>query len=221
MRVSWVWLLLGLTTLAAADTRTVEAPAGLIELRISAPAGADISWEARQPLDLPLRVYESSQVVVFCQHTAGKVIIQSDVIDWDARQRSKTTWIVEIEGGNPDPVPPPTPTPTRFGLEKVSKEAMASVPPGESRTLAGALADNFRGVAAACAAGGIQDVDSALAEIKRLNRATLGESVRDWEQWLLVVGKQFDQLQNDGKITTVKDYGEALSEVALGLSSSG
>lgn len=95
---------------AAADTKTVQTSPGLIELRIAAPAGADVSWEAKQPFDLTFKTFEGSSVAVFCWHKSGTVVLSSDVIDWDARKRDKTTWIVNVDGDSPDP-PDPDPDP--------------------------------------------------------------------------------------------------------------
>lgn len=95
------------------EPQQLKATPGLIELRIDElPAGADITWEARQPLSLPFRTYENGAVIVF--HTAdsgvkpgGQIVVTSDVIDWEGRKRDKTSYIITIEG----PTPPPDPKP--------------------------------------------------------------------------------------------------------------
>lgn len=94
---------------------------GLVELRLpTVPPGADITWEARQPLDLDFRAYENGSVIVFYAGQPGQLVVTSDVIDWEKKARDKTSWIVTIEGKVPDvkpdpkpddpPTPPPTPT---------------------------------------------------------------------------------------------------------------
>lgn len=84
--------------------------AGLVELRLpTVPPGADITWEARQPLDLDFRAYENGSVIVFYAGQPGQLVVTSDVIDWDKKARDKTSWIVTIEGKLPDVKPDPKP----------------------------------------------------------------------------------------------------------------
>ena len=94
-----------------AEPQRISAKPGLIELRLSnAPDGADISWEARQPLTQEYRQYEKGEVLV-THATTGQLVFVSDVIDWENRKREKTTWIVDITSTPPSPGPAPEPQP--------------------------------------------------------------------------------------------------------------
>lgn len=214
------WLFV-IVSAACGDTRTVQAKPGLIELRIDAPAGADVSWESRQPLDLVIRTYEAGNVAIFCRHNAGRVVIVSDVIDWEARKRTKTTWLVDIDGESPsppsppDPEPPP-PEPTRYGLDRVASEALLAVPAG-SRSIAPAVASNFTTASGMIRAGGLRTIDAALEHVREANRAVFGSHRASWEPWLEKVGFAVDALQDAGKLKSVNDYADALTEIANGL----
>lgn len=94
-----------------AEPQRITAKPGLIELRLTtAPAGADISWEARQPLTAEYRQYEGGTVLV-THATTGQLVFVSDVIDWENKKREKTTWIVDITAVPPGPDVPPEPPP--------------------------------------------------------------------------------------------------------------
>ena len=96
--------------LMGGEPQRITSKAGLVELRLpSYQPGVDVTWEARQPLDLDFRTYEGGSVIVFYASQPGQLIVTSDVIDWDKKVRDKTSWIVTIEGKAPDPKPDPKP----------------------------------------------------------------------------------------------------------------
>lgn len=133
----------------AAGTERVTADLGLVELRLIAPAGADVSWDARKPLDLSWRSYEGGSVCVFCAHYKGTYVLLSDVIDWEARKRDKTTWIVTIgddpgPGPGPDPKPPPPATFADWVRGEVAKV------PATGRNLAAAIGQAYSAIADRC-----------------------------------------------------------------------
>ena len=106
-------VLLACSSLASADTQRVDAKPGLVELA-AGPFGdaVDVSWEARQPYTLEFKTYQLADgrsVAVF-YGLPGEYVVISDVIDWDARKRTKTTFIVNVEGDTPTP-PNPGPEP--------------------------------------------------------------------------------------------------------------
>lgn len=106
-----ITLLLSATALGEQIVMTV--PAGLVELRLpEVAAGADISWEAKQPLTLPYKgPYDNGSVIVFNAATPGQYVVTADVIDWEAKKRTKTNYIVTVEGSPPNPPQPPLPGP--------------------------------------------------------------------------------------------------------------
>jgi hypothetical protein len=217
--VPLLWLLLTCLPAGAAGTREVAVAPGLVVLRVEAAAGADISWEARQPMTLPLQTFEGATACVFCEHTVGRqVVVVSDVIDWDARKRDKTTWIVTV-GTGPTPVPPPVPPqpePADFGfVEFASKHASLIQSAGikHIRTVAG----NFSHAADAIREGKLLSLQSATDHASRLNAATLGSDVVAWNGWLLKVGYAVDRLEDEGTVKTVQQKAQVFDEIAAGL----
>lgn len=101
--------------LAFCESKIIQSQPGLVEIRLPENLDSpevDVSWEARQPIDLQYKTYEGDTVLVFYLGS-GQAAVQSDVIHWTERKREKTTWIVRIGS---DPVPPdPDPTPNPPG----------------------------------------------------------------------------------------------------------
>ena len=94
------------------QTETLKAHPGLRELRFPNVAlDADVTWEAKKPLDLDWRSFELASgetSFLWCARAGETYVVAIDVIDWEARKRTRKTWIVEVEGG-PDPGPGPNP----------------------------------------------------------------------------------------------------------------
>lgn len=96
----------------AGEPRRVTVQPGMIELRLeSVPEDSDISWDARSPIGLDFRTYEKGTVFVTARATPGQFIVQSDVIEWSAKQRTKTTWIVTVGEKPVEPIDPVDPKP--------------------------------------------------------------------------------------------------------------
>ena len=94
---------------------------GLIELRLPTyEPGVDVTWEARQPIDLDFKTFEGGSVIVFYAGQPGQLVVTSDVIDWERRSRDKTSWIITIEGKAPEPKPDPDVVPPKPEPDKVA-----------------------------------------------------------------------------------------------------
>jgi hypothetical protein len=203
--------------LFAGDPQTITVKPGMIEIRLpSVPSAADVTWESRQPLTLDYKTYDTGTVLSTHSSYAvnGEIIVVSDVIDWDARKRDKTTWIVKIDGAAPTPVPPvpPAPTPvTGFALEIYN----AVKPIGEAPK-AKLFAANYDTVVSEIGAGALQSIASIRARIIELNRP-LQAQTRDQRWW--AVGKLIDaKLATVSTAAQVKDVFE---QVAIGLHAAG
>ncbi len=101
-----------LASVAHGEQIAITAQPGLVELKLTDPifSGADISWEAKQPLTLPFKgPYDGGTTIVFHASTAGQYVVVADVIDWEAKKRTKTQWVVTVEGPPPNPPKPPQP----------------------------------------------------------------------------------------------------------------
>jgi len=215
-----VFLLLCSAALQA-DTKRVNVTSRLVELAVQSPADVTVDWEARDPLTLEWKSYKTidgKSVVVFWM-TGDQAVLVSDLIDWEHRKREKTTWIVTVGDVPPDPNPPtpPGPQPEVFGLETLARESKALIR-SDGQQFIPTVAANFESTASAVAAGGLKTIQSAREAIQASNRASLGTAgVAAWNPWLVKVGVAVDALEDTGRFTDVKAYGQALAEIARGL----
>ena len=199
----WPAMLLG-------QVERITLPRGLCELSVSAPDGSDVSWEARQPASLDHRIYslaDGRNVVVFV--LAKESVLVSDVIDWDARKRTKKTWIVSLDNPDPDPGPDPGPGPDPdpdlegFAAEVFRRKSLIDDGPNALR-----LAEVFRDVASqANELGSVVVVAELTAGIKLLGLPNEGQPVLDW-----LSAELTDRAQSRPEIVSV------YAEIAEGLS---
>lgn len=130
--------------------------------------------------------------------------------------------LVEIGGTFPPPPPgppdpnPPVPIPDKWGMVRVTADAKVKILP-EGRPFIPAVAANFQSIASAIAAGGVADRKTAVLMVQEANKATLGTQIATWHAWGKDVGKAMDALTNSGRVTTLQQYSELLSDIARGL----
>lgn len=156
----------------AGETQRITVRPGLVELRLpGAPAGADISWEAKDPITLDFKSYESGSVLV-TYLASGTAIFASDVIDWEHRHRDRTTWIVTVEGSvpvnpvKPDPVNPVNPVkPDPPGL---AGEVLRMARPIKQPEIASRYANAFRTAIAEIGSGSLRSPSDARDRITAL-----------------------------------------------------
>lgn len=206
--IGLVVLLLAQLALAGDPQRVTRAP-GLFELRLpTIPAGADVSWEAKKPLSLDFRQYESGAAFV-SYATSGELVIVSDVIDWEGRKRDKTTWIVTIEGTPPKPVPPDPTPPLPQGL---AGEVYKLAKPIQQADKCLAYANNYEVVSTEIAAGAVLTLQQVRSRIVALNQPLLAEP-RDvrWQSVGTVIQAEM------AKSTSVADAKRVCDEAATGL----
>lgn len=122
-----------------AETRTVEVSSHLVHLEADAPDGADVSWESREPEELEYSIHDvagGKSLATFCMCGLPRVVIVSDVIDWDARKRTKIKWVVTSnQPPKPDdPDDPDVPVPPT-GFRALIRSALKSIgdPPSKSK----------------------------------------------------------------------------------------
>lgn len=103
-----------MTAAAHGETRTIETDQNLVVLELPASDTALVDWEVRDPEDLEFATFRTSDgmsTAVLCVCGTSRIIVVGDVIDWDARTRSKVKWIITPKNP-PDPTPPePDPGP--------------------------------------------------------------------------------------------------------------
>ncbi len=108
--------------------RITKPSPGIHTLRLtSTSATADITWEAVQPLTIEwLGPFDLGTAIVVNFPKEGVYVLASDVIDWDARKRDKTQYIVtvgkapDITPPSPDVVPPAPDTTDKAPLPNLS-----------------------------------------------------------------------------------------------------
>lgn len=211
--VAFLIVFVFISLLTAGEPQRVTKAPGLFELRLpEMPEGADVSWEARQPLTLDFRQYESGAVFV-SYATAGEVVVVSDVIDWTNRRRDKTTWIVTIEGTKPpEPLPDPTiPLPTGFAGE-IYKMAKAINDPAKCL----AYAANYEAISSEIGAGALRALPEVRSRVIELNEP-LQSNPRN-PQWQAIGVAITAQL---GSTTTIDSAKALFDQVAIGLRAAG
>jgi hypothetical protein len=128
---------------------------------------------------------------------------------------------------DPDVPTPPTPQPDgALGLIKASRDGMAKVP-AASRAKAAALANAQRSIKSALAAGAYaaqaqQGAEALAAAVLRDVRAAGNAAVAgaDWSAWTANCAPVLNALYVAGRLKTVKDWENALEEIAIGLTGS-
>lgn len=127
-------------------------------------------------------------------------------------------------GPNPPPPVPPTPEPSLpDGEYKLAKDAytwaMASVD-ASSRKGAKALANSFRGLSAAVAAGTITNVEEFLTKSKQANNSALtsaGINPTSWDSFGVSLQRKLYSMYKNKEIGPIQNYATAWNEIATGL----
>tara|TARA_B100000029_G_scaffold219422_1_gene217158 strand:+ start:102 stop:824 length:723 start_codon:yes stop_codon:yes gene_type:complete len=150
------------------DPAPVDIPEGYV-----AP---DISWSAADPITLRFKTRTSlaeGWSSLFFVAEAGKTyVIDSDVIDWQNKRRTRKRWIIRVEG---QPVPP-KPTPPGPGPSPVRPEGVAGLIFDQAKKVgrpedALRLAENYVTVSSMIAAGGIKTMEEAQKELFSANKS--------------------------------------------------
>lgn len=153
----------------------------------------------------------------------GTYTVTLRVVDFDTKRISTARSTVTIEGVAPVPPPPgPTPVPPgpdgRLGLIKVSRDGIAKVSSTTRDTDAKNLAEVYRSIASAVAAGGIPvNLNMILAEV-RIKAGTAVDAAT-WKPWGDAISSKLIELHNGKKLATKSDIVDALNEIAEGLAS--
>jgi hypothetical protein len=134
--------------------------------------------------------------------------------------------VVNVDGSTPPgpgPTPPtPGPVPLPDGKYKLAAQARdwMSTVPADHRGKAKDLANSFRGVASAIAAGTMKRPEDVLAATKSSNNAALGSSMDAWKPWGAKLQTALEKADTDGTLRTIDDYKVAWNEIADGLEAS-
>lgn len=154
----------------------------------------------------------------------GRYAIKLRVINFTTREVVTLRHAVVIEGAPTPPGPvPPAPTPPvpdgALGLVRVSREGMQSVVSAEKATQAKRLADAQRVHASGVAAGRYADAAAILEGWRVANREVLDAAAQVlWKPWATAVSAKVADLHKGGKLPGNKDWSDAFTEIANGLS---
>lgn len=222
LRVSLSILLLSLLAhLARAEQIELKVPAGLVELKLSDPifSGADISWEAKQPATLLFKgPYDQGTVIVFNAPSAGQYVVVADVIDWEAKKRTKTTWVVTVEGPlPPNPPQPPLPGPVVPRPTGLAGEVYDKALPLNQPAVCRQYSARLDSVISQIGAGALRD----LAAIQTsLRSAMAGIALGDpgWKSFNVWINSMSN---NRPETNTVEGMKAFLTEISKGLEAAG
>ena len=185
-----VWIL-ALASAAMGQSKPVAIAPGLADISIDVPAGADVSWEARDPLTFAFKTYMTTDgKSVACFYLPrGQAVMVSDVIDWDNRSRTKTTWVITIDGDEPEPEPDPDPEPDPEpdpDLSPVGKTVFDIAATINDPHAAREIANNYEIVASKMAAVSTMTVPEAIADLTALNRKV--KLTKSWSSFVNTMG---------------------------------
>ena len=194
-----------LPSLLRAETRTIRAKPGLVQLSVPSPDDVDVSWESQSPYDLEFFVFRlsSGETVVVFQLTGERVVVRSDSIDWEARSRKKITWLVEAD-------PEPDPELTAFGVE-VQRRARSI----QDADAVAKVADNFAIAAASIESGSLASVSRARSFVVGRNEDV---PLTDLDAWTTFGAWLGDQLNK--RAQTLDSTKDAFLQISAGIKAS-
>lgn len=188
-----------------------------LQLPSEVPDGADVSWEARVPLNLSYSTFE--EMSAFATHTAeaakaNPIIVVSDVISWNGQKivRDRIQWTIYVKIGptppDPGPTPDPTPPPRPEGFAgEVFDLAIQINQPAKALQYAG----NMDSLVSKIGAGALRDIPSIQAELARINGTVSPDPA--WAPFTTFVNTK----ARERRITTVEQFKAFAAELAIGL----
>lgn len=210
-------LLLSATALGEQIAMTV--PVGLVELRLPEVApGADISWEAKQPLVLPFKgPYDNGTVIVIHASAPGQYVVVGDVIDWEAKKRTKTQFVITAEGSSPNPPQPPLPGPVVPRPTGLAGEVYDQVIQFNQPQVCLKYSARMESVISQIGAGAVRDLAGIQASL-RSAMAGIAPGDPKWLQFGQWINTRANNTPSTNSVEGMKAF---LTEVANGLLAAG
>lgn len=184
-------------------------------------AGDEYDWQV-QPRGVNWISGENRQetFVILLDLDPGRYFISFSSFD----KKSHATQVVEVDPSSPpDPAPvppvPPGPAPLPDGKYRLAAQTLdwISTVPEAKRPLAKQLANSFRGIISAIAAGTITKPSDVLLQTRLSNNAALGEAADSWKPFGAKLQQALETLDQDGTLRTMEDYRTAWEEISIGL----
>lgn len=187
-----------------------------------AEAGKDYSWQVL-PEDVNWTSGENKSETFAILLDLDKDAFAS-FTSFDGKQHAVK--LIRVNGTlppGPEPSPnPPAPVPLPDGKYKLAAQARewVALVPVEHRGKAKDLANSFRGIASAIAAGGVKKPEDILAQTKASNNAALGSSMDAWKPFGAKLQAALEAIDSSGNLIPPDDYKTAWNEIATGLEAS-
>jgi len=184
-------------------------------------AGNEYDWQV-QPSGVNWISGENRQetFVILLDLDPGRYFVSFSSFD----KKSHATHVVEVDPFSPpDPAPvppvPPGPAPLPDGKYRLAAQTLEwlSTVPAEKRPLAKQLANSFRGIVSAIAAGSLTKPADVLAQTRSSNNAALGDAADLWKPFGAKLQLALETLDREGTLRTIDDYRAAWEEIAVGL----
>ncbi len=208
---------LGEVTLTGPDSVAVGKSA-IVKLPL-ADAGKDFSWQVLPPGINWISGENRTDTYVVILDLDKPAFVS--FASFDNKQHAVKAISVDGStppGPGPEPLPPgPAPLPDgKYKLAAQARDWMSTVP-ADHRAKAKDLANSFRGVASAIAAGTMKRPEDVLAATKASNNEALGGSMEAWKPWGAKLQAALEKADADGTLRTIDDYKVAWNEIATGL----
>ena len=214
------------STTAIAAPPTISLPekiSGNVAEFIVVRADTDGQTVVYFPIDDGLQVFPSElladrKATVVTAAKAGRYRLLAYTGNQDGPSKPAVTVIVI--GGSPDPSPGPKPD-GKFGLRRISRIAVTSVPHEQAHREKSVLAATIRGHASVVASGAYDQYtgDNKAAWImhglRKVTQAAV--TVSAWQPWSSTVSPELERLYRAGRLTRNSDWAEAFEEIASGL----
>ena len=159
---------------------------------------------------------ERSSFVVLLDLPPGRYFVSC--VSFEQKLHETKSLEVGSSPAPPGPGPPPIP-PVRFGLSKEVAEWVTTSVSIEHRSASRSLANSFRSIRSAVAAGTLQEPAAILRETLASNNLALGSRVDAWREWGSKLETKLSGLHREGKLRKPEDFSDAWEEIAVGLES--
>lgn len=204
------------------DGPTTAAPGDLVVLRLVAPGATNYKWVLANSSKTFLPV-DGGVNVVFASGEHKEFIFVGSASD--ATSLGSVVHRLAIGEPEPEPLPnppgptpPPTPLPDgKFKLAAFAFTEAGKVTSANRPAAAKNLANSFRGIASAIAAGALSKPEEILAKTLTGNQTALGGDRAAWSAFGVSLSTELERLHAAGTLRVPADYQTAWDEIATGL----
>lgn len=202
------------------DGPATAAPGDLVILSAVSEGAKHYAWTLANS-DKTFLPTDGGTKAVFASGKSGRyifVLSASDAVGLAQTKHVLTIGEPEPEPLPPGPTPPPTPLPDgKFKLAAFAFNEAGKVTSSNRPAAAKNLANSFRGIASAIAAGALNKPEEILAKTLTGNQTALGGDRAAWSAFGVSLSAELEKLHTSGTLRLPADYQTAWDEVATGL----